>query len=96
MEASQAMLPAPGDDAGLAAQKMRSLQTTIDPLRKQMPHMQGAELIPTWMEQNQSRSSTSRGNVNPSDVVRTGTLNGKKIYQLKDGSTVDGQGNRIN
>jgi len=95
MEASQAMLPAPGDDAGLAAQKMRSLQTTIDPLRKQMPHMQEAELIPTWMEQNQNRSSTSRGKVNPSEVVRTGTLNGKKVYQLKDGSTVDGQGNRV-
>jgi len=95
MEASQAMLPAPGDDASLAAQKMQSLQTTIDPLRKQMPHMQGAELIPTWAEQNKNRSSTSRENVNPSDVVRTGNLNGKKVYQLKDGSTVDGQGNRV-
>jgi hypothetical protein len=50
MEAAQNMLPQPGDDAGMAQQKMTSLQTTLDPLRKQLPRMQGAELIPTWME----------------------------------------------
>jgi hypothetical protein len=53
MEAAQNMLPQPGDGPALAAQKMQSLQTTIDPLRKQLPHMQGAELIPSWSEQHQ-------------------------------------------
>jgi hypothetical protein len=50
MEAAQNMLPHPGDGPQLAAQKMDSLQTTIDPLRRQLPHMPGAELIPSWKE----------------------------------------------
>lgn len=51
LHAALNMLPQSGDDAGLAQQKMTSLQNTIDPLRKQMPHMPGAELIPSWHEQ---------------------------------------------
>jgi hypothetical protein len=50
MEAAQNLLPAPGDDAPRARQKMQALQTTIDPLRKQVPHMPGAESIPSWLE----------------------------------------------
>jgi hypothetical protein len=63
MEAAQKMLPAPGDDAGMAAQKMQALQTTIDPLRKQVPHMQGAETTPSWLEkrQQQQRQTPSGG-----------------------------------
>ena len=61
MEAAQAMLPHPGDDAGMARQKMQALQTTIDPLRKQVPHMPGAEQIPSWMEQRQQRQAPSGG-----------------------------------
>lgn len=51
LHAALNMLPQAGDDAGLAQQKMLSLQNTIDPLRKQFPHMPGAELIPSWHEQ---------------------------------------------
>jgi hypothetical protein len=71
MESAQKMLPAPGDDAGMAKQKMTALQTTIDPLRKQLPHMQGAESMPSWMEkqggQQQAAPSTptSVGRFNP-------------------------------
>jgi hypothetical protein len=50
MEAAQNLLPAPGDDAPRARQKMQALQTTIDPLRKQVPHMPGAESMPSWLE----------------------------------------------
>jgi hypothetical protein len=57
MEAAQGMLPAPGDDAEMAARKMQSLQTTIDPLRKQLPHMPGAELVPTWLEKSGGKTS---------------------------------------
>jgi hypothetical protein len=61
MEAAQNMLPHPGDDAGMAQQKMQALQTTIDPLRKQVPHMPGAEQIPSWLEQRQQRQTPSGG-----------------------------------
>lgn len=54
MEAAQNMLPAAGDDPRMAAQKMDSVQTTIDPLRKQLPKMPGADLLPTWKEKQTS------------------------------------------
>jgi hypothetical protein len=54
MEAAQNLLPQPGDGA-MAAQKMRSLQGMLDPLRKQVPHMPGAEQIPSWLEQRQQQ-----------------------------------------
>jgi hypothetical protein len=37
----------------------------------------------------------SGGPVNMNDVARTGTMNGKKVYQMKDGSVVDEQGNPV-
>jgi hypothetical protein len=49
MEAAENLLPHPGD-AGMAQQKMGALQQQLDSLRKAMPHMQGAELTPTWQE----------------------------------------------
>jgi hypothetical protein len=49
LHAALNMLPQAGD-GDFAPQKMDSLQNTIDPLRKQMPHMPGAELMPTWRE----------------------------------------------
>jgi hypothetical protein len=33
----------------------------IDPLRKQVPHMPGAEQIPSWMEQRRQNQPQSRG-----------------------------------
>lgn len=74
MEAAQNMLPHPGDGADFAAQKMTSLQGMLDPLRKQMPHMQGAETMPSWLEQKskqgggqqQAPSPTPVGQYNPS------------------------------
>ncbi len=49
MEAAQKLLPQPGD-APIARQKMTALQQMLDPLRKQVPHMPGAEQIPSWLE----------------------------------------------
>ena len=54
MEAAQNLLPQPGDRE-FASQKMTSLQGMIDPLRKQIPHMPGAEQTPSWLEQRQQR-----------------------------------------
>jgi hypothetical protein len=54
MEAAQNLLPQPGDRE-FASQKMQSLQGMIDPLRKQIPKMPGAEQIPSWLEQRQQR-----------------------------------------
>jgi hypothetical protein len=54
MEAAQNLLPQPGDRE-FASQKMTSLQGMLDPLRKQIPHMPGAETIPSWLEQRQQR-----------------------------------------
>jgi hypothetical protein len=48
MEASRAMLPGPTDDQKMGSQKMDSLQETLDPLRKQLPRMPGAKLIPAF------------------------------------------------
>ena len=67
MQAAQRMLPQPGDDAGMAQQKMVALQTTLDPLRRQLPHMQGADLLPTWQEGkagNTIRQTTGAGGFN--------------------------------
>jgi hypothetical protein len=59
LHAALNLLPQPGDTAGFAQQKMQNLQTMIDPLRKQIPHMQGAELIPSWLEQQQKAPSAT-------------------------------------
>jgi len=53
MLAAVNLLPSAGDTPSFAQQKMQNLQTMIDPLRKQIPHMPGAELIPSWLEQKQ-------------------------------------------
>jgi hypothetical protein len=54
MEAAVNLLPQPGDWT-MAGQKMTSLQGMIDPLRKQIPKMPGAEQIPSWTEKRQQR-----------------------------------------
>lgn len=54
MEAAVNLLPHPGDGT-MAAQKMRSLQGMLDPLRKQVPHMPGAETLPSWLEKEQQQ-----------------------------------------
>ncbi len=65
MEAAQNLLPHAGDGADFAAQKMTSLQGMIDPLRKQMPHMQGAETMPSWLEKKgQQKQSAPQPNAN--------------------------------
>jgi hypothetical protein len=64
MEAAQKLLPQPGDGADLAKMKMTSLQQMLDPLRKQVPHMPGAEQTPSWMEKQQTATPTV-GHFNP-------------------------------
>lgn len=70
MEAAVNLLPQPGDWT-MAAQKMQSLQGMIDPLRKQIPHMPGAESIPSWTEkrQQQQRQHAPSGGSNLGKVV---------------------------
>jgi hypothetical protein len=78
MEAAVNLLPQPGD-WNMAAQKMQSLQGMIDPLRKQIPHMPGAESISSWTEKKQQRQTQpSRGSNlgrvvvgNPIDVINS-------------------------
>jgi hypothetical protein len=70
LEAALNLLPQPGDIRGMASQKMTSLQGMIDPLRKQIPHMPGAETIPSWLEQRQQRQrQTQTGGSKLSQVV---------------------------
>ncbi len=71
MEAAINLLPHPGDGL-MAGQKMTSLQGMLDPLRKQIPHMPGAESIPSFLEkkqqqqaQQQSQQPQSVGRFNP-------------------------------
>jgi hypothetical protein len=52
MEAAQNLIPVPGDDANLAETKLHNLASTMSPLRKQIPHMPGAELVPTYEDPN--------------------------------------------
>jgi len=54
MEAAVNLLPHLGDGE-MAAQKMTSLQGMLDPLRKQVPLMPGAESIPSWLEKKQQQ-----------------------------------------
>lgn len=54
MEAAINLLPHPGDGS-MAQQKMTSLQGMLDPLRKQVPHMPGAEQMPSWLEKQQQQ-----------------------------------------
>src|SRR5438045_9667532 len=63
MEAAVNLLPQPGDRE-FAAQKMTSLQGMIDPLRKQIPHMPGAESTPSWLEQRRQRQTPTGGGSN--------------------------------
>jgi hypothetical protein len=60
MEAAINLLPHPGDGA-MASQKMTSLQGMLDPLRKQIPHMPGAESVPSFLEQRQQRQKQRGG-----------------------------------
>jgi len=68
MEAAVNLLPHPGDGT-MAAQKMESLQGMIDPLRKQIPHMPGAETIPSWTEQRKQAAQQQQQNA-PKPVGR--------------------------
>jgi hypothetical protein len=76
LEAALNLLPQPGDIRGMASQKMTSLQGMIDPLRKQIPHMPGAETIPSWMEQRQQRQ-------------RQAPSGGSKLGQVVSGNATD-------
>ena len=58
----------------MAGQKMTSLQGMIDSLRKQIPHMPGAESTPSWLEQRKQRASQSVGGSNLGRAV-TGNAN---------------------
>jgi hypothetical protein len=62
MEAAINLLPQPGDRE-FAGQKMSSLQGMIDPLRKQIPHMPGAEQIPSWLEKKQQQAPSGGSNL---------------------------------
>jgi hypothetical protein len=66
MEAAQNLLPHAGDGT-MAPGKMKALQQMLDPLRKQVPHMQGAEQIPSWLEKQgqQQQTPQSVGRFNP-------------------------------
>lgn len=77
MEAAVNLLPQAGDDPSLAAQKMTSLQGMIDPLRKQIPHMPGAESTPSWLEkrQQQQTATSSRGSNLSRAVLGNGNVN---------------------
>lgn len=57
MEASKQMLPQAGDDPSLAQQKLSAFQDVLDPLRKQVPRMPGADLVPSFRERKRQTPS---------------------------------------
>lgn len=68
LHAALNLLPQAGDGE-MAPQKMTSLQGMIDPLRKQIPHMPGAESLPSWTEKRQQAQQAAPkpvGKFNPS------------------------------
>ena len=72
MHAAVNLLPQPGD-AGMAPQKMAKLQGMIDPLRRQIPRMPGADLMPSWLERGQQQKTpTASGGSNLGNAVSGG------------------------
>ncbi len=61
MKAAVKLLPGAEADPAFAKQKMESLQRMIDPLRKQLPVMPGADLLPSFLEEGQQSSTNSSG-----------------------------------
>lgn len=89
VEAAQKMLPLPGDtsDAGFSAQKMRSLQGMVDPLRRGLPQMEGVTLTPTFLEGGRAQPGTVLGGgARPAGAVKQGTdrRTGQKWWLDKD------------
>jgi hypothetical protein len=60
MQQAAKMLPTPGDDSDMANAKLHGLQNTIDPIRKQIPSMPGASLVPSFRENAGSNWSRSQ------------------------------------
>lgn len=54
-----------------------------------------ASLDPDFISQHPAFAPAKSAPFNPSDVVRTGTLRGAKVYQLKNGSVVDATGKQV-
>ena len=54
-----------------------------------------ASLDPDFVSQHPAFAPVKSAPFNPSDVVRTGTLRGAKVYQLKNGSIVDSTGKQV-
>ena len=74
LHAALNLLPQPGD-RDFASQKMTSLQGMIDPLRKQIPHMPGAEALPSWLEQRKQQQAPSGGSSKLGKIVVGGNGN---------------------
>jgi hypothetical protein len=85
MEAAQQMLPMPGSDPDFAQRQMMSLQTTLDPLRKGIPRMEGSELIPTWLEQRNGHPQQTQ----PQTQQSVGQSQGNAVVpgRVPDGAT---------
>ena len=75
MEAAQQMLPQAGDDSSLAQQKLSAFQDVLDPLRKQVPRMPGANLLPSFRERQTQPTPSGGSNLgravmgNPTDII---------------------------
>jgi hypothetical protein len=72
MEAAQQMLPQAGDDPSLAQEKLSQFQDVLDPLRKQVPRMPGAALLPSFRERQTNQQAPSKGGSNLGRTVLGG------------------------
>ena len=72
--------------------KQGQFQENIDRAAAGFPKLPGLKTTAQTRHELEASKPTAP---KPADVVRTGTLNNKTVYQLRDGRTVDAQGNEV-
>jgi hypothetical protein len=75
MEQARKMLPQVGDDADMASRRMTGLQDIIDPIRRQVPHMPGAELMSSFREKGYTPSSRQAAPQQQAAPSKVGSFN---------------------
>jgi hypothetical protein len=73
--------------------KLGQFQENIDRASEGFPKLPGLKTAKQTRSETENQGAPS--SPRPEDVVKTGKLNGQTVYQLKNGKTVDAQGNEV-
>jgi hypothetical protein len=87
MQQAAKMLPTPGDNSDMANAKLIGLQNTIDPIRKQIPQMPGASMVPSFRENGGSNWSRAQ-RLQQSSAGKTPTQAGSNTGTFDYSSTM--------